>query len=121
MSNTSPVKPKVTFWHMWRDIFVAAINKGQFLTAILGLLLLVIVWRLPSEELSAITKDVVNSLKSGYLVGYALFALALLGWFAHAKSLRTIATTEQKRIGNEKSELQKRAGLGNRVRSSKKK
>ena len=118
-SNTS--RPKVTFWQMWRDIFVTAINKGQFLTAILGLFFLIVAWRLPPEELTSLVKDILLSLKNGYVLGYVLFALSLTGWYIHSKRIRTLASKEEKRIGNEKSELQRRVGLGNKVRSSRKK
>ncbi len=118
--SSAPSRQKVTFWQMWRDIFVTAINKGQFLTAILGLFFLIVAWRLPTEELTALVKDIFQSLKNGYILGYVLFALSLTGWYIHSKRLRTLGTNEQKRIGNEKSELQKHVGLGNKVRSSKK-
>lgn len=118
---TTPQRPKVGFYHMMRDIFVTAINKGQFVTALLGLILLVVFFRLPVNDLSNIVKDVIDNLKNGVLLGYLLFIFSLIGWYIHAKRSRTIATLEEKRIGNEKSKLQEKAGLGNKVVSSKNK
>lgn len=118
MSNHPP-KVKVTWAQMVRDVFIAAINRGQFLTAILGLILVIIAWRLPTEDLSAFVKSIIESLKTGYLLGYVLFILAITGWFIHSKRLRRLATFEQTRIGDEKTKLQKIAGLGKKVKSSK--
>lgn len=108
----------MTWAQAFRDIFIAAINRGQLLTAILGLFLIVVVWRLPQEDLSGFVRMVIESLISGHLLGYVLFVLTLTGWFVNSRRLRTIASKEQKRIGDEKTELQKATGLGKKVRSS---
>ena len=115
----SPTLPKVTVWHMLRDIFVTAINRGQLLAAGLLLILLVIFIRLPAESLKSEFGLIIKSLIDGSLLGYALFLLALGAWYAHAKKLRSASFKEQKRIGNEKTALQKRAGLGDKAKSSK--
>ncbi|MEQ1644684.1 MAG: hypothetical protein ABL959_14645, partial [Pyrinomonadaceae bacterium] len=93
MGNSQPPVPVGTAQAV-RDIFLAAINKGQFLTAILGLILLVIVWRLPGADLSALVRSVLDSLVAGYLLGYALFVVTLGGWYVHARKMRVMGTTE---------------------------
>lgn len=118
MSKKTGGQPKVTIAQAVRDIFLAAINKGQFLVAILGLILVIIAWRLPSDDLSKFASNIVEDLKNGYLLGYFLFIISLGGWFIHAKRLRRTAHHEHKRIGLEKSELQEKA-LPGKVKSSK--
>lgn len=114
-----PTKPhKVTMWEMLRDIFVNATNKGQLPAAILGLLLVIYFIRMPVDDLKQLGSNVVEYLKTGYLLGYFLFIITLLGWFYHAKRLRRSASREQDRIGNEKTNLQKKK-LPGKVKSSK--
>ena len=114
-----PTKPhKVTVWEMFRDIFIAAINKGQFLVAILGVLLIIFAVRLPPADLKEFAVRIIEYLKTGYLLGYLLFIITLTGWFFHAKRLRRKSFEEHDRIGIEKSDLQKRH-LPGKVKSSK--
>jgi hypothetical protein len=109
---------KFTIWQMFRDIFVTAINKGQLPATILGLLLVIFAIRMPIEDLKQFALLVVQQLTSGYLFGYFMFIITLLGWFFHAKRLRRRSFEEHERIGKEKSELQKTA-LPGKVKSSK--
>lgn len=108
---------KVTIWEMFRDIFVNATNKGQLPATILGLLFVIYFIRMPVEDLKQLGSNVVEYLKSGYLLGYFLFIITVLGWFYHAKRLRRTATKEQERIGNEKTTLQKKH-LPGKIKSS---
>jgi hypothetical protein len=109
---------KVTIWEMFRDIFVTSINKGQFLMAILGLILIIFAFRLPPEDLKEFVSRIIEYLKSGYLVGYFLFIICLVGWTFHVKRLRRRSFEEHDRIGTEKSDLQKKH-LPGKVKSSK--
>lgn len=109
---------KVTAWEMFRDIFVTAINKGQFPVVLLGLLFVILAVRLPPQDLKEFASRIIEYLKSGYLLGYLLFIITLTGWFFHAKRLRRKSYIEQERIGDEKSDLQKKH-LPGKVKSSK--
>ena len=118
MVRKRPINYKFTIWEMFSNIFVAAINKGQLPVAILGLLLVIWSVRIPATDLSAFISKIIENLKSGYLLGYFLFIMALACWFFFNKRLRRQAYNEQERIGLEKSELQA-AALPGKVKSSK--
>jgi hypothetical protein len=118
MANTH--NQKFTIWQMFSNIFVAAINKGQLPVAILGLLLIILFIRMPADDLTAFASKVLAELKSGYLLGYLGFIMALCGWFLHAKRLRRISHHETERIGDEKTKLQK-AALPGKIKTSRRK
>ncbi len=84
------------------------------------MIILAIIIRLPPDELAKLIHEMLESLKSGYLLGYLISVVFGGSWFWWNKRLRTLATKEQKRLGDEKNELQKPAGLGAKVRSSRK-
>jgi hypothetical protein len=115
-----PTTVKVTFWHMLRDVLIASINKGQFLAAILGLLLVIYFVRAPIDTITALLVSVINALISGALIGYALGLGSIAGWYFHAKSLRRKHHEELNRIASEKTEVQKKLLGSGKVKSSKK-
>jgi hypothetical protein len=108
---------KIGFWHMVRDVLIASMNKGQFPLALFGMILVVLIWSMPPADVSLLVFQVIDDLKRGYLFGYALAAGTASGWFVHAKFQRRVITEEMRRIGNERSSLQKRE-LGAKVKSS---
>jgi hypothetical protein len=42
--------PQIGFYHMLRDVLVASLNKGQFLVALNGLILIVLILKMPSAN-----------------------------------------------------------------------
>lgn len=90
----------------FRDIVIAAINKGQLpILGIIGIFF-VILWRVPPEDLSTILSTVIDHLINGELWAYLLLVLTWGGWFAHAKTMRTNFSLETNRISREKTLLQ---------------
>src|SRR5665213_4095854 len=87
-SNKKPEGYKVTVWEMLRDVLVASMNKGQFPLAIVGLIIITIIWRMPSESVGKLAFEVVEEMKNGYLIGYVVAFVAIIGWFFHAKAQR---------------------------------
>lgn len=89
-----------------RDIFITSISKGQL--PILGLLvfLSIALLRMPEKDVSKLMFQVLEHLKNGALFGYVLSFLIALGWFYHAKKMRTKFSAECQRMGKEKSDLQ---------------
>jgi len=118
--STRP-KPRtgVTWAQAARDVFIAAINKGQL--PILGIILIVllVVWRMPPDDLVHLTNEVVNDLASRELLGYAISLIFCIGWYFHARWMRRDFSQEYERIGREKSEAQSKAA-GKKFPSSEK-
>ena len=119
MNKTTPPQIKIGFFHCVRDIVVASINKGQFPICVLGGLLLMVAWRMPSEELPRLADKVIELLVNLKLLGWALFVVVTVAWLILGKVSRDAHRSEVARIGAEKSKAQSRA-QGKDVKSSKK-
>lgn len=81
----------------FRDILVASINKGQFPLAILGLVAMSLIWRMPSEDVSKLVFRIVDGLERGMLLGYGLALVAFGGWYVHARYQRRLISVELSR------------------------
>lgn len=92
---------------MIRDVLIAAINKGQFLTAILGLIALVSVSRMPPDQLAVLWHTVIDKLADYSLAGWVWGGSVTIVWIAHVKSLRRRAGGELDRVSTERNRLQK--------------
>lgn len=84
----APAAAKVGYAQAVRDVFIASINKGQFPFAVVGAILLLIIARIPQEEIVPLIKWMVEFMGATYLFGYALFAVTVLGWYFHAQRIR---------------------------------
>jgi len=104
---------KQTFgWaHMFRDVLIESMRKGQLpllaFAAIFGLIL----WKTPSDYYPTLWQKVFElkgSIMSGSL---ALNLILTLGWFFNARSLRKKFRDENARLIEERNELQKSSGI----------
>ena len=93
---------------MARDVLVASINKGQFLIALTGLIILVFIWRLPAAALESLAQSVIHKLDQGDLIGWLLFILVSAAWGIISRRSQTSHKNEITRIGKEKSALQQK-------------
>src|SRR5262249_32534714 len=103
-------KARSTSWpQAISNIVIASINKGQL--PVLGLIaiFLVLVWRLPPEELAKLAREMLEALEKRELIGYAASLIFGFGWFFHARWMRKEFSNEYERIGREKSHAQSKA------------
>jgi hypothetical protein len=115
--NVTVQKTKIGFWKMARDVLVASLNKGQFPFAMMGVVSLALIWRMPKQDLSKLVFELLESAKSGAILGWLLFAVAILGWFLHARAARAAFTREMNRITGERNRYQSQA-MGASLQSS---
>lgn len=101
-----PRDHKVGFWEMIRDVLNNSINKGQFPPVAAAMIFVAMIYRMPPEDVSRLMFEILADLKTGYLIGYAIGIILLMGWFMHVKWQRRIIAHEMRRIGLEKSEVQ---------------
>lgn len=107
----------INFNRLLRDVLVASLNKGQFPFAMVGIIAIVLIWRMPKEVAGALATDLLGRVADGSILGY-IFALVLGGgWLVHAQSLRRQCRDEMERISAERNLWQKRA-LGGDLQSS---
>jgi hypothetical protein len=114
---TSPPKAKVGLFQMMRDVFLASIAKGQFPIAIFGCALIIMVFRMPPEDLTKLAFRLVEAAERRATFGYVLFVLTLGLWFVHSRFQRRKYGDEVARVSHERNECQKKL-LGNKVKSS---
>lgn len=91
-----------------RDMVVSAINRGQLPVFGFFLVLLMLFFKMPAEDVSKLVFEILESLRHGELVAYVLLTVACVGWFTHARTMRRLFSAEAERIGREKSALQSR-------------
>ena len=106
---------KTNGWDALIEIGIASINRGQIMIFILGLIMLFLVWRIPTEDIKPIIVLILNALKTYHILGWIGFSAGSTGWFVHSRYLRQLHTKEMKRVGDEKSSFQRGAsstGLG---------
>lgn len=74
---------------MLRDVFCASINKGQLPILLVGIIFLVMVVRMPPEDVSKLAFQTLEELKNLHLLGYATTVLVLVLWYKHAQLMRS--------------------------------
>ncbi|HEY6019995.1 MAG TPA: hypothetical protein VIY48_08870 [Candidatus Paceibacterota bacterium] len=89
---------QIGFWHAVRDIFVASINKGQFPLAVMAAIGVLVISKMPSEDVSKLVFEVLGMLHRSELVGYFLSVFGFGGWYFHTKWQRQMITNEMRRI-----------------------
>ncbi len=99
---------KINIWVMLRDVLIASINKGQLPIAIVGLFILILAIKMPSEQAGKLISELLDLAIKGKLLGYVLFVGAVFGWLIHTKRQRRTITKEIRRIGDEKTKLQEK-------------
>ena len=101
----------------FRDTCITAMHKGQFIPFAIFTLLIVIVIKLDSEANERLVKDIINRLDEGELYAYILLAVLVSICFMSSRNTRRKFSGEYKRIGREKSALQKKV-IGHKLDSS---
>jgi len=91
---------------MCSNVLVASLNKGQFIAAIIFVLLLVCIIRMPSNDVSKLIFDIKQDFENGSIVGYAWAFFSTIGWYIQSKWQRKLMTNELRRISAERNELQ---------------
>lgn len=84
-------------------------NRGQLPVLAAFALMFLVVYRMPPEDVSKLAFDIVDKLNHLELFSYPLLFAVVIGWFFHAKSMRKRYSEEYRRIGQEKSKLQRDA------------
>lgn len=108
------VKPKQNnyhrpnFWGMLRDVMIASLNKGQFPLAVLGLIVVILIAKMPSEDASKLIFELLELVRKFQILGWLISVFSLIGWFYNTKHLRKIHSVEMSRVSMEKKELQQK-------------
>lgn len=110
------VDKRVTWAQATRDIARAAMDRGVILPVTLAFIVLILVFKLDSEQSYEILTKIIDGLLKFYITGWVALTITLILWASHARSLRKLLSSDMERVGKEKSNLQaqltKKAKLG---------
>jgi hypothetical protein len=79
---------KISWPQATRDVFVAAINRGQLPVLIFGLTALLMVWKLPDSEVGPLMHRILDRLEGGAILGWALATVLAIVWYLHSRAVR---------------------------------
>lgn len=98
-------------WRAIADVLIASMNRGQLPVIMFVFLLFVIILKMPSEDASTLAFAILDQLKRLRLLGWALSLIFMFLWFNSSRRLRKSHSTEFKRVGKKKKELQEKLTL----------
>ncbi len=105
---------------MWNNVLIASLSKGQFPVALLGLIIIVIILRLPPNDLSKLVIAIFDNITSNLIFSFFISPMLVLGWFFHVRWQRKMYIDEIKRITDERNNAQQHL-IGEKMTSSEKK
>lgn len=107
----------MNFWAMVNNVVLRAIGRGQLpLLGVISIIILIL-WRMPSEDLSQLIRDIFTVAIAKYLLGYIIAIVAIIYWNRSSKKMRRAHAAEISRLADEKTKLQNLL-LDKRVESS---
>jgi hypothetical protein len=107
----------MTFFQMLRDVLVASLNRGQFPMAIMGLIVIIAVCRMPPSDLSRLVFRLLDAAEARNYMGYVLCLIIAIAWAVHSKRQRREMAAEIRRLSEQRSQLQQ-ITLDRQIRSS---
>lgn len=88
------------------DVLIVLINKGQFVPLLIFVALIVLIYRLPDEDIKAIFIEVIHGFHDYHLLGWILAILTSTVGVLVNVYLRSNYSKEMNRVSLEKSKLQ---------------
>lgn len=104
--RTAEENKNLTWKQVVENVLIASLARGQFPVAIAGLVAVVIIWKMPSGDVSKLAFGVLDSLIQGQLLGYAMMVMAVAGWFTHVRWQRRMLDREMRRVSAERNRIQ---------------
>ena len=89
-----------------RDVLIASMNKGQLPVLAVSACVFLMIFRMPSGDVSTLANEIVARLVDWTLVGWGMTLVIAFCWWFQAKQARTEYTAELARIGEQKSRAQ---------------
>jgi hypothetical protein len=80
---------------MLRDVLVVSMERGRFLGAMAGLIVIVLVLKLPAELIGVLIVRLLDALERRCIWGYLAAAVLAVSWFACWRKHRSSPATER--------------------------
>lgn len=109
---------KTNGWDVLNSFLKGITNKGQLFGFLLIIIVMIIVIRLPAEELKPLADKILDGFSQTYLLGWFLAVLiAILSFFSNRR-VRKQSSEDIKRIAEERNKYQRREIGDEKVKSS---
>jgi hypothetical protein len=72
---------RVGLFEFLRDVLTAALDKGQFPSALTAIILLAVIWKISASDLGHLLGRLVDFAERRSFVGYWLAIVSLSGWY----------------------------------------
>lgn len=95
-------------WGMIQNIMIAGMNKGQLLASIFGIVIIILIVKIPNSEIVPFIGKVANGFGETKYVGWFLFSVTAIITYYQNKKLRRSFSEELNRITEEKKRLQEK-------------
>jgi hypothetical protein len=102
----------IGFNQMLRDVLIASMNKGQFPLALSALIFVVLILKMPQQDVSTLVFRLLDAAEAKKLLGWILAVIMVAIWYLHTRSLRRWCAAELERVSGERNSLQRKT-LGN--------
>ena len=109
MAKKTPNKNTINWPGAFQNVLMASINKGQLPVLLVGVILLVLIIKIPSQEAASIFYKTIDALEHYHILGWIFSFVLTLLWFFNSKRVRRVHANEMKRIAEEKTHLQSSA------------
>ena len=104
-------------YSMLQSVLLASIEKGQFAVAVLGLVTIVMLLKMPSVEVGRLAFKLLDVVQRAAALGYVLALGILMAWMLHVRHLKRMFERELARVTAERNQAQARC-IGGHIRSS---
>jgi len=104
-------------YSMLQTVLLASIEKGQFAVAVLSVIIVVMLLKMPSADVGQLAFKLLDSVQKAAALGYGLAVAVLIAWMLHARALRRMFDRELARVTEERNLAQARC-LSSHIRSS---
>lgn len=96
----------VSWAQAFRDVLVGSMNKGQFPLAIVGIIFMLILYKMTPQGVDRLVDRLLDGLVAYSLVGWAVSGPLVAGWYLHSKWQRRTIQRELDRVTEERNRLQ---------------
>ena len=102
---------------MVRDVLIYSMDKGQAPLIIIGAIFIIMLLKVPDNYLPTLVDRIIKRITDGYLVGYTLWIVSVVGWYINVKLVLNFKNKEIDRVADERNFYQQKC-IGGKIESS---
>ena len=108
MTDEKQPGSQIGMWQAIQNVTLHALDRGQFLQVGILAITALLVYKLEGKDAASVLKELFRIFQSGWLFGWIVGGIALVGWYIHVKWMRNATQKEFTRLADERNELQQR-------------